>query len=319
MDAIGAVDIGGTKIAVGMVDEAGRVVARTECPTAAERGWTDGLTRIITMLRETGARARGSLRGIGVGCTGPVDPLTGTLGNVEFLPEWEGVALAEDLACAFDVPVALENDADAAALGEVRWGAGRGARRFIYVTVSTGIGGGLVFDGQLYRGVDGAHPEIGHHVLDPRGPVCPCGARGCWEAWASGPALVRWTQEHDPQSAYSTRWADARSICEAAERGDPLAREAVAHEAHYLGLGLANLITLYAPDVIALGGGVMRSLHLFVDTIHETICSMCGYVPYEKTRLVPAALGDDVALVGAACAWWHRFEHARFVEALSCQ
>jgi glucokinase len=310
---IGAVDIGGTKIAVGMADEAGRVLARAECATAPERGSADGLARITALLREAAARTDGVLRGIGIGCTGPVNPLAGTVGNVEFLPGWEGTDLAGELSRALGVSAALENDADAAALGEAAWGAGRGASRFIYVTVSTGIGAGLVFDGQLYRGVDGAHPEIGHHVLDLAGPACSCGAHGCWESLASGPAMARWVNEQDQPS----RFANAHSICEAAEQGDPLAQEAVAREARYLGLGIANLITLYTPDVIALGGGVMRSLHLFEDTIRETIRSMCGYVPHEKTRLVAAALGDDVGLVGAACAWLHRFEHRRFAVSLA--
>ena len=303
---IGAVDIGGTKIAVGMVDESGRVLARAECPTAPERGLVDGLGRIMTMLREIAARAGVKLRGIGVGCTGPVDPLSGTIGDVEFLPGWEGANLTGELSRTFNVPAAIENDADAAALGETAWGAGRGAPRFIYVTVGTGIGGGLVFDGQLYRGVDGAHPEIGHHVIDPSGPACFCGARGCWESLASGPAMVRWTRENGPAGIRDPEILDARSICAAAERGEPLAQAAVAREGQDLGLGLANLVTLFVPDVIALGGGLMRSRHLFWEPILGTIRSTCGLVPSEKVRLVPAALGPDAALIGAARVWLHR-------------
>jgi glucokinase len=311
---IGAVDIGGTKIAVGMVDEAGRVLARTESQTAPEHGPADGLARITQMLRETAAQAgehlhnHTPLRGIGIGCTGPVHPLAGTIGDVEFLPGWEGADLVGELSRAFGVPAAIENDADAAALGEAAWGAGRDASRFIYVTVSTGIGGGMVFDGQLYRGVDGAHPEIGHHVLDPAGPPCFCGAHGCWESLAAGPGLARWMREHDPQGIHVPEPVDARNICTAAERGDPLAQAAVAREAHYLGLGFANLVTLFVPDVIALGGGLMRSLHLFQDTIHQTIRATCGLVPHEKVRLVPAALGPDAGLIGAARVWMHRYQ-----------
>jgi glucokinase len=300
---IGAVDIGGTKIAVGIVDEAGQVLARAECPTAPERGLADGLTRITALLRETAARAGGILRGIGVGCTGPVNPLAGTIGDVEFLPGWEGADLVGELARAFGVSAAIENDADAAALGEAAWGAGQGAVRFIYVTVGTGIGGGLVFDGQLYRGVDGAHPEIGHHIVDPSGPACFCGGHGCWESMASGPAMAHWVKEQDAAS----RLTDARSICAAAEQGDPLAQAAVAREGRYLGLGLANLVTLFTPDVIAVGGGVMRSLHLFRDAIMETIRATCGLVPHEHTRIVPAGLGPDTALIGAARVWLYRY------------
>lgn len=304
---IGAVDIGGTKIAVGIVDESGRVLARAERPTAPERGLADGLGRITTMLQETAARAGGKLRGIGVGCTGPVDPLSGMIGDVEFLPGWEGANLAGELSRTFNICAAIENDADAAALGEAAWGAGRGAHRFIYVTVGTGIGGGLVFDGQLYRGVDGAHPEIGHHVIDPSGPACFCGARGCWESLASGPAMVRWMRENGLAGIRDPETFDARSICAAAERGEPLAQATVAREAHYLGLGLANLVTLFVPDVIALGGGLMRSRHLFWEPILETIRATCGLVPSAKVRLVPAALGPDAALIGAARVWLHRY------------
>lgn len=293
---IGAVDIGGTKIAVGMVDDSGRLLAQLENPTDPQRGPDYALALVCEMLRQTASQVEGQLQGIGIGCTGPVDPLSGTLMRNEFLPGWEGMNLTEALSHSFGVSAAMENDADAAALGESAWGAGRGAKRFMYVTVSTGIGGGLVIDGQPYRGVDGAHPEIGHHVIDPSGPACFCGAHGCWESLASGPALAR-----------RGNWESAQDVCTAAERGEPQALEAVEREGYYLGLGLANLVTLFTPDKIALGGGVMRSRHLFWDAIQNTIRQNCGLVPYEKTELVPAALGPDTGLVGAACVWLHRY------------
>lgn len=220
---IGAVDIGGTKMGVAMVDESGHVVARAQCPTSPDRGWPEGLARITDLLRETAARAGGELRGIGVGCTGPVNPLTGTICKVKFLPGWEGASLALELSRTFGVSVTVENDADAAALGEAAWGEGRGAQRFIYVTVGTGIGGGLVFNARLYRGVDGAHPEIGHHVIDPSGLACFCGAHGCWESLASGPAMARWMRESSPYEADASESLDARNICATAERGEPSA------------------------------------------------------------------------------------------------
>ena len=289
---IGAVDIGGTKIAVGMLDRSGRILARRECLSGSELPVERGLALIFSMLHETADEAGGELEGIGVGCTGPVDPLTGTLGRIQFLPGWQGCRLTGELQKEFLVTAYLENDADAAALGELAWGAGRDAKRFIYVTISTGIGGGLVFDGRLYRGVDGSHPEIGHHVIDPSGPHCFCGAHGCWETLASGPALA----EHGRRSS-------ALEVCQAAEAGDPTARRAVELEGWYLGLGFANLINLFVPEVIALGGGVMRSRHLFWDRIQLTLRENCGLVPFEKTNLVPAQLGPDVALAGAAQVW----------------
>jgi glucokinase len=292
---IGAVDIGGTKIAVGMVTLDGKILARRENPSGSGLGLNEGLALIISMLGESAREAGGELEGIGVGCTGPVNSLTGTLERIEFLPSWEGCNLVDELQNAIGVTAALENDADAAALGELAWGAGQGAKRFIYTTISTGIGVGMVFDGHLYRGADGAHPELGHHVIDPSGPKCFCGAHGCWESLASGPALA----------ARAGR-SSAREACQAAEQADEKVRAAVETEACYLGLGFANLVTLFVPDVIAVGGGVMQSRHLFWDTIGRTIRENCGLVPHEKTRLIPARLGSDVVLAGAAQAWIKR-------------
>ena len=293
---IGAVDIGGTKFAVGIVNDRGKVVARSEMPNRPEHGAEVGFSNITKMLHETSAQAGGTLQGIGIGCTGPVYPLTGELGPNEFLPGWEGINLVDELQKTFHLSVAIENDADAAALGEFAWGAGRVATRFIYLTVSTGIGGGIVLNGQLYRGVDGSHPEIGHHVIDPSGPKCFCGAQGCWESLASGLALAR-----------SAGKPTAYEVCEAARRGDTVALAAIERQGIYLGLGLANLITIFVPDIIALGGGVMQSLDLFEDKINEIIQSTCRLVPSEKTRFLPAALGRNVGLVGAAQVWKQRF------------
>ena len=189
---IGAIDIGGTKIAVGIVDDAGKVLSKLESATNARGGYANGLQRIIGMLRETAREAGVEIGGIGIGSTGIVYPFSGAFGDVDFLPDWQGNNPVEDLAREFSVTTALENDADASALGEAGWGAGKGKSRIVYVTVGTGIGGGIIIDGQLYRGADMAHPEIGHHVIDPSGPLCSCGFRGCWESLATGPALAAW-------------------------------------------------------------------------------------------------------------------------------
>lgn len=197
----------------------------------------------------------------------------------------------------------MENDADAAALAESTWGAAKGSKRFIYVTVSTGIGGGIVLSGELYRGVDGAHPELGHQVIDASGPLCYCRALGCWEILASGPAMVSWVREQQPGIAELT----TAEICALAEQGSPLARHAVEREGYYLGLGLANLITLFTPDAIALGGGVMKSSHLFLERALRVIREVCTQVPAEKTQITLASLGTDAGLVGAAQAWLCRY------------
>jgi len=303
----GAVDIGGTKIAVGVVDDSGHILGRFESPTDPQRGFGHGLQRIEDMLRRAAQLAGAALTGIGIGCTGPVDPFAGTIGRVDFLPGWEGKDLVGELCREFQVQVAMENDADAAALAEARWGSGRAKSRFIYVTVGTGIGGGIILDGRLYRGVDRSHPELGHHVVDPSGPACFCGARGCWESLACGPAMVGWMTSKIPAAHLPHCNTTAAEICNLARAGDRLACQAVEREGYYLGLGLANLITLFAPDMIALGGGVMRSLDLFLGPIRGTIAQNCGLVPFQKTDLEAACLGTDAALIGAAEVWHHRF------------
>jgi glucokinase len=303
---IGAVDIGGTKLAVGLVDEQGKVLAKREAATGPESAYSAGLESIAGMLREMAKIARVEVTGIGIGSTGPVDPLTGELGEVDFLPHWRRQNPVQDLAKLFGVKVALENDADAGALAEAAWGAGRDKSRLIYITIGTGIGGGVIFEGKLYRGVGGAHPELGHQVIDLTGPPCSCGFNGCWEALAAGPAMAAWTQTQSPANdAYST----AEKICHMARQGDQLAHRSVVREGHYLGLGIANLINLFTPDIIVLAGSLMKSAPLFLEEIRRTISRGCRFVPYEKTELALASLGDDANLIGAARVWHHRFGH----------
>lgn len=303
---IGAVDIGGTKIAVGAVDENGKVLARSETPTDPDN-YAAGLDAIASMLLQTEEDAGVKLRGIGIGSTGPIDPIRGEFGDVDFLPGWRGKCLVRDLESRFKLRAALENDGDAAALAEAGWGAGQNRTRLIYITVGTGIGGGIILDGKLYRGVDGAHPEVGHQVIDPAGPQCSCGFRGCWESLAAGPAMVAWVESNAPAGYPHRQGITAKRICELAQEGDEIALRAVEHEALYLGVGLANLINLFAPDAIVLSGSVMKSAALFLDRIREVIRKGCRFVPAEKTELTLASLGDDTNLIGAARVWHYRF------------
>jgi len=304
---IAAVDIGGTKIAVGMIDDGGRVLARQACATEPDRGYAHALGNIRRMLEATARDANTQISGIGIGSTGPVLPLTGEFGDVNFFPNWKGENLVRDLAGIFHVKVAMENDADAAALGEAGWGAGKNKRRLIYVTVGTGIGTGFIVDGHLYRGVDYSHPEIGHHLVDPSGPPCVCGFRGCWESLAAGPAMTAWMEKEAPADYPYRGDFSAKRICELASAGDELARRAVERETYYLGLGLANLVTMFTPDAIVLGGSVMKSAHLFLDGVRRIIRESCRLVPFEKTELSLASLGEEANLIGAARVWHHRF------------
>jgi len=302
MDVIGAVDIGGTKVSAGLISPQGQVQASETFPTWTELPYTRCMQHVAASLRRMLAQAGGSLLGIGIGCTGQMDPQAGMIVNNGFLPGWAGQNPVRWLSEQFSIQAALENDADAAALAEWRLGAGQGASRFIYLTVSTGIGAGLIFDGQIYRGAAGVHPEIGHHTIDPYGPACFCGNRGCWETLASGRALER--RFKDLQPGFT---GDARLVCDLAEAGDSLALQAVQAHGEALGIGLANLVTLYAPDVIALGGGLMRRLDLFLDAIQAAILQRCRLVNPTATRLASSSFGDQTGLVGAALVWQHRF------------
>jgi glucokinase len=268
------------------------------------------------MLREVRRQVSSAYAGIGVACPGPLDPFTGIIGDVGTLPGWQGGNIVAELGREFGVPIVVENDADAAALAEATWGravagsavtvAGsvltKDSGCFLYVTISTGIGAGMVLAGELYRGAGGAHPEMGHQVLDWSGPLCYCGSRGCWEGLASGPAMTAWMREQRPAAGELT----AEHICGLARRGDELALRAVERESRYIGLGLANLITIFAPEVIVLGGGVMNSADLFLDRVRQVVRETATQVPFAKTRIVSASLGPDTALAGAAMGWIHR-------------
>jgi glucokinase len=308
MDLIGAIDIGGTKIALGLVTPGGELLSCEQFPTQAYRDPESGMARIRSGLDRLLSENGGKIAGIGIGCTGQINPVTLSLGTNAFLPGWDGISMVGGLSQLYQVPVELENDAVAAGLAEAAWGAGRGLDTLIYITVSTGIGGALVQHGRAFAGLGGAHPELGHHMIDPGGPLCYCGAHGCWESLASGKALVAWYQEQlasspdkgpiDPGSEPT-----AESICVAAVKGDRLAKSAVWREGYYLGIGLSNLVTLFAPDVIVLGGGVMNSFPLFKRQIEIAIHENCHLVPADRVRLLPSRLGVSLGLAGAAQVW----------------
>jgi glucokinase len=298
MRQIGAIDIGGTKIAAGIVRDDGIVLHRSEIPTDAGLGFHEAVHRMQQMLQKA-IDACGNIDGIGIGCPGPLDPFTGVIGDVGTLLGWEGGHLANAIGAPFGLSVAVENDADAAAMAEYAWGATPTSGTLIYVTISTGIGGGIVQNGCLYRGVRGAHPELGHQAIDPSGPLCYCTISGCWESLASGLAMSAYFADMDPKSDPLT----AAQICNLARQGNQLAVRTVKREAHYLGVGLANLVTLFAPDVICLGGGVMQSSDLFLDDVQKLVRSLCTQVPVEYTTITLSSLGIDIGLLGAAQSW----------------
>ncbi len=296
------VDIGGTKIAVAAVSLQGEILAREEIETRAAEGASRVIERLTSTLRQIAPSDQ--LIGIGIGCTGPVDPRSGHVMNPYTLPTWHDVDLLSPLAQEFQTRVVLENDCDAAALGEHWRGAGQGARNLVYVTVGTGIGAGLILDGRLYRGVGMVAGEIGHMSIDHDGPLCYCGSRGCLEILAAGPAIARAYANNTGGAASS-----AKAVIQAAGHGDADARAVVEQAAFYLGVGLANLITVLAPNVIVLGGGVMEHFEMFEPTIRATIAQNVAFVPWREVNITRAALGANAGVIGAAKSLLGRTEN----------
>jgi len=297
---IGAIDIGGTKTEVGLVDESGRMVATRRLSTPMLGSFTAAMGAITGVL--TGLAEGRPLAGVGVACTGPVDPADGVLGDVDLLPGWEGGAIVSVLSGALGVRVVVENDADAAALGEATWGSGRDAPSLLYVTVSTGIGAGYVRDGRLVRDSHGEHAEYGHHVIEADGPLCYCGSRGCWEALASGTAIAR---RFDDLSGGNPGGLSVAGIL---ADDDPMCVQVRREAARYLGIGLANLVTILRPDVVALGGGVVGSWDVLRDDVMESVARHSRYVSIDDIVITPAHLRPYTALIGAAAAYLRRDE-----------
>lgn len=298
------VDIGGTKIAAAAISTGGQVLVRRELPTMAHAGAPDVISRLSASLHTL--EQADEFLGIGIGCTGPLDIVRGHIQNPYTLPTFDDVDIVTPLAEEFHTRVVLENDCDAAALGEAWLGGGRDARNIVYITVGTGIGAGLILDGKLYRGVGMIAGEIGHMTIEQHGILCYCGNHGCLEMLAAGPALARAYQQ-----LTGVQDVTARDVIDAAIIGDADARRVVELAAQYLGVGLANLITILAPDVIVLGGGVMEHYELFFPIIRATIAERVTLVPWRRVKIRPAALGANAGVIGAAKALLDRMSYAK--------
>ena len=304
------VDLGGTVVRAGAVDQDANLLAVSQAPIEAHLGAQAGLARIIAVIEKTLRKCgNGHLLGIGFGATGPVDRQLGAIQNPYTLPGWENVPVVAPLSEHFGVPVRLENDADVAALGEYWAGAGKGVRRLYAITLGTGIGTALIYDGQIYRGLDGSHPDGGHQIIDPTGPACYCGANGCWESLAAGPAIARQAREillAFPSSRVldlahgDPNRIDAQMVALAAREGDALGRAVIEKAAWYFSLGLVNIITLFVPEMIVLSGGVMKSAGLFMPAVEAAVNAHNIMVPASQVRILPAQLGDQAGMIGAA-------------------
>lgn len=306
MRAALAVDLGGTELRVALVGADGAFLARDAEPTLARSGPEAVVSQIVRLLRHMERRAEGcTIIGVGVGAPGPLDPDRGVVLNAPTLDGWTDVPLVALLAERLGLPVRLENDANAAALGEWMFGAGRGTRHMVFVTVSTGIGGGVIIDGRLLHGRHGMAGEIGHMAVSERDIACPCGSTGCWEAMASGTALARFANAAALDGAATGLPRDggisARDVVRAAQSGDPLAARLLEQEARWLGVGFANLLHLYSPERIIVGGGVSAGLEAMRPDI-EQVMRRRAMGAFRDVPLVPAALGADSGLAGAAAA-----------------
>ncbi|MGG6313632.1 ROK family protein [Paenibacillus macerans] len=300
------VDLGGTKIAAALFDPEGAIVRRELMETAGARTAREVVGRMVSMIR---AVSDGYLlAGVGLASPGAVNSREGIVLNGTNLPEWNEVPLKKWMEAELGVEVKVVNDANAAAWGEYVRGAGKGAENMVYLTFSTGVGAGIVLEGKLLLGSSSFAGELGHTVIDPNGPVCSCGQRGCWETFSSGTAIRNSALARmgcDTSIIQSLADAQqepvsAKHVFAAQLQGDRVADQVIREAIHYMGLGLANAIHAFNPDRIVIGGGVSRAgEQLFPALRRET--ELLVMTPYRNSyTIVPAGLHDDVGLTGAA-------------------
>ena len=312
-DLVLALDVGGTQIRAALCDRSGAIHARMAVPTAGREGTEAVMNRIEHALREVWL-PQADAGAIGVSAPGPLDPWTGVVFRCHNIPGWDDYPLAEILRRRLGLPVVVGDDANLAALAEQRYGAGRGHDNLIYLTISTGVGSGIVVDGRLLLGARGIGAEAGCMIVDAGGPPCPSGShRGCLESLVSGPAIARRMRERIARGERSSLVATpgglgeitAHEVAEAAQAGDPLATDVLREAGVYLGLGLVSLLHLFNPEVIVVGGSVCKAGALLLEPAREVVRQQCLTDRYwRELSMVPAALGDDVALVGAAALAW---------------
>jgi glucokinase len=303
---LGAVDLGGSKILSVIAQGDGRRLGEDRRPTDAEAGQEVVLERIVSSLEEALAKAglrQGDLAAVGICSPGPCDIDAGVLSSAPNLPGWRDVPICRYVEERLGVPARLENDANAAALGEHVYGAGRGCRHLIYITVSTGIGGGLIIDGRLYRGATGVAGELGHMTIEPDGPLCGCGNRGCLEALASGTAIAARGEELVAQGG-SARLAQeegeltAETVSCAADQGDIACQGIIRRAGYYLGVGLASYVNIFNPEVIIIGGGLTKAGELLLGPARAEMAARAMREALKAVQLKPAELGDYAGVMG---------------------
>ncbi len=306
------VDIGGTKVAVGVVNREGQILQQGRTPMVANRTPEEGLAAVFGAIDPFVTSERGyAIQSIGICAPGPLNPSTGVVLNPPNVPCWRNFPLAEKISGKYRIPVRVDNDANAAALAETRWGAAKGYRYVFYATIGTGIGTGIVFDGKIYNGHTGAAGEGGHVTIDYRGPVCACGKRGCIEILAAGPAIgarARIKVAADPTRAGAmlhlaggeAAAVTSENVAQAFAAGDQMAGEVLTDTAELLAIWLGNIVDLFDPDVLVVGGGVAKMLQPLYEKIKEEMPKWCVNPNVRQIPLVMAHYGADAGIAGGA-------------------
>ena len=296
-----AVDIGGThiRVAVYQPDSITPVAHQRTRSLAMEPGVYDRLEHAIESVWP-----RDQVHAIGIASPGPLDPHTGTILATPNIPEWKNFPLTARLSKHFNVPAYLDNDANMAGLAEWQFGAGKGHENLVYLTISTGIGGGVISQGCLLQGFHGMGAELGHMIIDPNGPLCGCGQRGHIESFSSGPSIARYVKEEllagEKSSLQREAVITAAQIADAARAGDALAISAFGRAGHYLGIAVANYLAIFDPSVLIFGGGVSQVGELLFKPFEESLRKHTFHPHYlDNLVITRAALGDDAGLLGA--------------------
>lgn len=313
-------DVGGTNVRMGIITSEGKVLKRVQYTTDVSKGGLALFERLVSNLKgliQENFKESNQLLGIGIGVAGPIDMKRGLIMEPPNLPDLKGFPLRDFLKEKIFSPIAIENDANAFTLGEGWVGAAKGCKDYCGITLGTGVGGGIVVEGEILHGAEGMAGEVGHMVIDPEGPLCGCGGRGCLEVYASGTGIRRMALEAIKKgkgkgilkwSGGDAKKVTSENIFEAAQSGDVTAKKIFKEMGRYLGLGLVNLIHLFNPEKIVIGGKVSQAWDYFIGSAKETVQERSMEGPREKLQIVQAECCDDAGMLGAAYSALKRAE-----------